>query len=228
MDHSTLTVEMKSILAEKDALLREIHHRVKNNLQVIIALIEMQAEEISDENVVNRLRELQEQARAMALVHETLYRSPNLSRVDFANYLHMLTAFLGSSYGLKQDIRIDVEAQDIYLDIATATPCGLLVNELVTNALKYAFPLDQRCQHNSLDPCRVCIVLTMQGRQVTLRVSDNGIGLPPDLDWQNTSSLGLQLVNILTHQLNGRISLKRAGGTCFCIMFPRSRETASS
>ena len=149
----------------------------------------------------------------MALVHEKLYRAPDLALIDFDNYLRSLTATIFRSFH-KSGIELLVEAKDVYLDVNAAIPCGLIVNELVSNALKYAFPNDRRGR------IHITFRLTAAGTFV-LTVRDDGIGFPKEIDFGNTESLGLQLVNISTRQLQGNIELERGQGTVFTITFPK-------
>jgi PAS domain S-box-containing protein len=200
---------MLSSLQEKEVLLKEIHHRVKNNLQIISSLLSLQSE-ISGQDQARTFRESQDRIRSMALIHEKLYQARDISRVDFAEYVRSLTSYLCRSYVTGPGIELDVEIDGISLDIDKAIPCGLIINELVSNSLKYAFP-DR--------PGQICIRLTGCGNGYTLVVEDNGTGLPSGLDFRNTPSLGLQLVNTLVGQLEGTIELTRDNGTTFTITF---------
>jgi len=167
----------------------------------------------------------------MALVHEHLYHSPNLARVDFAEYLQTLTNHLLASIAAPGQISLRVHSDAVYLDIAMAVPCGLIVNELVSNALKHAFPEDVLIQDHprpewSKTGCIVQVDLHANNDQAILRVSDNGIGLPADLNWRDPSSLGLQIVQLLTDQIGGQIELDQSGGTAFTITFHLPKTTA--
>jgi PAS domain S-box-containing protein len=200
-------------LREKEVLLKEIHHRVKNNLQVISSLLSLQARHVQDQQVIGVLQESRQRIRSMALVHEKLYQSQDLTRIDFAEYLRSLASYLLRSYELTPRlVSLEVAADDVFLGIDTAIPCGLLVSELISNALKHAFP-DGRG-----GKVLVAIRSGEDGR-LTLTVSDDGIGFPEDLDLGNTRSLGLQLVNTLVSQINGTIDLDRDGGTTFRVTF---------
>ncbi len=206
--------QMKASLEEKVVLLQEIHHRVKNNLQVISSLLYLQSEKIKDPQVLEILRDSQNRVKSMALIHEKLYQSPDLSKVDLAEYLRNLTSYLFRSYtALANAIQFEVEADNIFLGIDVAAPCGLIINELVSNALKHAFPKGQGGV--------IRIGLHKEAEHLfRLTVCDTGIGFPADLDFTNTNSLGLQLVNTLVNQLDGSIELKRQPGTEFKIIFP--------
>lgn len=202
-------------LKEKEVLLKEIHHRVKNNLQIICSLLNLQAEVIEDPRVSEIFRESQSRIQSMALIHEKLYHSEDLASVNFCDYLNDLVTNLRYSYQVNLDsLLLTLKIEQIELDIDTAIPCGLIVNELVSNALKYAF--------SPSDPGELRIELYAVGdREYTLIVSDTGVGFPPELDFRQTKSLGLQLVNSLVKQLEGSIELNRDKGTEFKIWFPK-------
>jgi PAS domain S-box-containing protein len=199
-------------LQEKEILLKEIHHRVKNNLAVVSGLLRLQERQVENEEAQNALREAQDRIRSMALIHEKLYQSQTLARIDFGNYLQHLVASLSRTQktpGL--DITMNVRAENIHFGIETAIPCGLLVNELVSNAFKHAFRGRER---GSLS-----VLMTRKGGQFVLNISDDGIGLPPDLEMRKNDSLGLQLVYSLANQLDGTIEMHSNGRTEFCITF---------
>jgi PAS domain S-box-containing protein len=209
---------LETSLEEKEVLLKEIHHRVKNNLQIVSSMLSLQADALEDPRVSEALQESQDRIRSMAFIHERLYRSVDLTWIDFAGYAHMLTTALFRSYVSRtQSIGLNVETDDTLLDIDTAIPCGLILNELVSNALKHAFPNKRSGE--------ITIGLHTRGKHVVLTVSDDGIGLPPDLDFRNAESLGLQLVITLVKQLEGTIELDRNEGTLFRIaLAPGSSE----
>jgi two-component sensor histidine kinase len=202
--------ELMLSLQEKEVLLREVHHRVKNNLQVISSLLSLQsANRYGDPTAA--LRESRDRIRSMALIHEKLYRSDDIAHIDFREYVEALTAGLQRSYFPGPGVRVSTEVEGVSLNIDLAISCGLIVKELVSNALKYAFP-DGRSGE-------IHIGLVHAGRNYVLTVGDNGVGLPPGLDFRNTPSLGLQLVNMLVDQLEGTVELDSAGGTRFKITF---------
>lgn len=200
-------------LKEKEALLKEVHHRVKNNLQIISSLLNLQAAQIKDAAILSIFTETKNRVRSMALLHETLYRTENLARIDFQRYVDSLCAYLFRSYGVDtQRIGLQTAIVGVTLDLDQAIPCGLIINELISNAVKYAFPEQRRGMvHVELQQ------LTDQCYQ--LQVRDNGIGLPPDLDLAQTESLGLSLVYDLAHQLNGEIHVDCTAGTAVTIRF---------
>jgi len=206
--------EIRASLREKEVLLREIHHRVKNNLQVITSLLRLQSREFQDERHIRAFKESENRIRSMALIHETLYQSDDLARVDFSYYINRLTSHLFRGYGVNAArIRLNVEAERLPLQIALAIPCGLIVNELVSNALKHAFPKGREGE------IRVSLH-SVNEKGVELAVSDDGIGIPEDAGSKDGGSLGLYLVKILVEdQLHGEIEVDRSKGTAFRITF---------
>ncbi len=202
-------------LEEKETLLREVHHRVKNNLQAMIALMDMQAGLIADEATRQFLKELEGQARTMALVYEQLYQSVNLARVQMAPYLQQLTYYISETFGSRRMVPLNLDVGSVALDVAQAMPCGLIVNELFTNILKHAFPPGFQGQP------MVHITLQFDGETYHLTVADNGVGLPPGHDWQASRSLGLRLIHLwVTHQLGGALIISGDRGATFTITFP--------
>lgn len=206
--------KMRAALEEKETLLREVHHRVKNNLQAIIALTEMQTAQIREEETQQFLKELGGQARAMSLVYEQLYQSENLSRVDMAPYLRQLVFQILEAMSGRRQIQLELDVASISMDVAEAMPCGLIVNELVTNILKHAFP------PNFLRQPEIRVGLHKEADTYRLTVGDNGIGLPSVYDWRTSKSLGLRLVRLwATHQLGGAIQVTGDPGTFYTITF---------
>ncbi|TAF36332.1 MAG: PAS domain S-box protein [Oscillatoriales cyanobacterium] len=205
--------KIKASLAEKEVLLQEIHHRVKNNLQVISSLLKLQSRYIQDSHVTELLKESQNRVRSMALVHEQLYQSKDLSKIDFADYIHNLAQNLFQAYEINaKAIKLQTKIAPCFMNIDTAVPCGLIINEFVTNSLKYAFPEQNQGTIKidfSFDNDRVCVLV----------VSDSGIGLPKDLDYKNSRTLGLRLVVSLVKQIRGNIELVKTAGTVFKITF---------
>jgi len=217
-DRKRAEAALRAALAEKEVLLREVHHRVKNNLAAIVGLMELQREGAAEPATAALLAELSHRVRSMALVHEMLYRSENLSQVDFSGYLRALVAHLHEALDPQSAIRLDVSAAEVWMSLDAAIPCGLIVNELVTNAFKHAFP-EPRARSGS-DARVIAVAAEQDGARYTLSVADNGRGLPDDLDWATTRTLGLRLVRMLgQHQLRGRLELAGAGGTRFTLRF---------
>lgn len=199
---------------EKEVLLKEVYHRVKNNLQVVSSLINLQARAVKNDEALSLLKQSADRIKAMALVHEKLYQTKDLAKIDFNNYIGSLVESLRYSLNIPlSQIKTTVHVNDVYLDIDKAIPCGLIINELLSNALKHAFPQDQ---HGNID-----ISFTNDQHEFTLMVSDNGIGLPEGLDIKTCTSLGLQLITgLVTNQLKGRISIEQDSGVSFIIHFP--------
>jgi two-component sensor histidine kinase len=205
--------------------MREIYHRVKNNLQALIYLMDMQADYIPDETTRRMIRELQERARSMALVHEKLYQSHNLAQIDFGDYLHELVDNLSRVFGTGRLILCRVEVENALLSVDSAIPCGLIVTELLTNALKYAFPNGRPPVERGETECKIDVEFRAEGERFTLAVADNGVGLPPGLDWTTAPSLGLQLINALArHQLGGQVEVDTRAGTTFKITFAERKK----
>jgi len=217
--------QLHASLREKELLLREIHHRVRNNLSIISGLLGLQAETLQDPQALRAFQESQDRIQSIALIHEQLHRAKELVKIDAADYLQDVADHLvGSSEGLRGTIALNVHIDgDISLDIDTAMPCGLIVNELVSNCLQHAFPLAETPGREQEDPegrqGEIRVEMHSQDGEVALTVSDNGVGLPPDFDFQDTESLGLQLVGLLTKQLEGAIELDRSAGTTLRITF---------
>jgi len=203
--------ELSKNLSEKEVLLREIHHRVKNNLQIIISLLNLQARYITDDTTLSAFRDSQNRVRAMALVHEKLYQSADLGTIDLENYIRFLANNLLRFSGMSdKGITLKMDIHDIFLTIDTAIPFGLIINELISNSLKYAFP-DGRCGE-------ISIAIHRQDQKLILLFKDSGIGISEDFDWRNATSMGLRLVIVLVAQLDGTIELDRSSGTGFTII----------
>ena len=206
--------KIKASLREKETLLKEIHHRVKNNMQIVCSLLNHQAQYIKDKNVIDIFTESQNRIMSMSLVHEKLYQSKDLAKIDFSDYLNELVANLIQSYVENSGkISLNMNIENIQLDIDLAIPCGLIANELVTNSIKYAFPAGRKG--------KIKIVFRKTDEDMLeLLIGDDGIGFPLDMDFRKTGSLGLHLVTILAeHQLHGEIHLNRNEGVEFLIKF---------
>lgn len=205
--------QLEESIKEKEVLLKEVHHRVKNNMQVISSILNLQSSYISDENALGILRESQDRIKSMSFVHESLYQSNTLSEVNFAEYIQNITRNLYHSYGRPEGgISLDFDLEEIYLNLDTSIPCGLIINEVVSNSLKYAF------QGREKGIIRVELGKLSDGR-LKLIVSDDGIGLPADFDIENAESLGLQLVTTLVTQVSGELEIDVSSGTKFNIVF---------
>ncbi|WP_017303599.1 PAS domain S-box protein [Spirulina subsalsa] len=204
---------LRASLQEKEVLLKEIHHRVKNNLQIVSSLLKLQSAYIEDEQAVMMFTDCYNRVRSMALIHEKLYRTEDLAHINAPDYITSLVHNLMSTYNSMNRVQMQVNVAEIYLDIDTAIPCGLIITELVSNAMKHAFP----------PPAQgiISIEFGQEGGELLLVVRDNGVGLPGHLDIEETESLGLQLVVNLTAQLEGELTVQGEGGTCFAIAFPQ-------
>jgi two-component sensor histidine kinase len=206
--------KIKDSLKEKEMLLREIHHRVKNNMQVILSLLSIQSKHVMSPDDAVLFRESQDRIRAMALVHEELYASKDLSHVDLREYVSNLTRYLFRSCNVDANrIFLATDVRDVDMGINTAIPCGLVINELVSNALKHAFPEGRKGE--------IRVSLTRPpGGDYELSVGDNGVGIPENLDFMSATTMGLQLVRgLVEQQLGGKIVLDGTSGTEFRISF---------
>jgi PAS domain S-box-containing protein len=209
--------KLRSSLKEKEVLLKEIHHRVKNNLQIVSSMLNLQMEKLSDTKAIELFKESQNRVRSIALFHEKFYQSRDLGRVEIAEYLNGVANGLFATYGMNpDDIVLAVQTEDIPLGVDDAISCGLIVNELVSNSLKHAFPGRRKGQ--------VEVTLRSAGTDVVLEVADNGVGFPASFDFRSPSTLGLKLVAIFTEQVGGAMDLTRKGETRFSLRFtPRTR-----
>jgi len=216
-EHKQAEDKIKASLKEKEVLLREIHHRVKNNMQVIISLLSLQYDKIKDKQSLEMFKESQDRIRSMSLIHEKLYQSGDLANIAFSGYVKDLVTRLVGSYGVNPErIELKIEVEDVSIGLDNAIPCGLIINELVSNSLKYAFPQEGKGE--------IKIALrSVNEDELELTVSDNGIGIPEDLDFENPESLGLDLVKTLAeHNLDAKIELDRKEGITFRILFRMS------
>jgi two-component system, sensor histidine kinase PdtaS len=213
---------IRAALKEKDILLGEIHHRVKNNLQIVDSLLGLQAGGIQDTGIQNILRESQNRRKSMALIHQILYQSSDFARMDFRNFLDTLVPTLASSYGADPDhILLLINAIEVRLPLSVAIPCGLMINELISNALKHAFPGNRHGEiHIDLS--------TAPNEQILLSVEDDGVGIPDDLDLDQTATLGLQLVMLLTDQVGGKMTVRRSNLTRFALLLDVGDEDRAS
>lgn len=207
--------QINQSLQEKEVLLKEVHHRVKNNLQVISSILNLQSSYVKDEATLNVLRESQNRIKSMAFIHESLYQADNFSSINFSDYVINLLQNLMQSYSkLNQTVKLNVDLQTVFLNLDLAIPCGLIINEIISNALKYAFPENKAGDE-------IIIMIKMEGDNIRLVLGDNGIGLAKHIDYKNTESLGLQLVVTLVGQLNGSMELDNTNGTKYTILFPK-------
>mgnify|MGYP000862985273 FL=1 len=221
-DRKKVEDALRCSLEEKVALLKEVHHRVKNNLQIVASLLNLQANRSQRSDVVDVLQDTRNRVRSMALLHEVLYRSGNLAHINFASYVKELCTQLLRSYGpVAARVRVDVRASPIGLPLDHAVPCGLVISELVSNALKHGFPGERT------GVARVDLWPDEERGSIVLRVSDDGVGLPPEFDPENGATLGLKLVDSLAGQLGGMLEVGRSfdGGAAFTVVFPIPEST---
>lgn len=211
-DQKKAEEKINKSLKEKDVLLKEIHHRVKNNLQIVSSLLSLQSRYMEDPGTVEVFKESQSRIKSMALIHEKLYQTGDLTKINLKEYTYELVSDLFQSYSVNTYlVKYKIESSNILLDINTAIPCGLIINELVTNSIKHAFPDNASGE--------IDIEIRCDDEDFTLTVKDNGVGFPENLNLDTVKTLGLQLVTSLTKQLDGTIKLSKKDGTCFRIKF---------
>ncbi len=207
--------ELRRSLLEKDTLLQEVHHRVKNNLQIVSSLLMLQVDSLADRSAVTALKECRQRVLSMAMIHERLYSGKQMAEIEFDEYARALVQELVHSYaGRKSKMTGRISAPRIRLNIGQAIPCGLILNELVTNALKYAYPEGRDGE------VMVELHESPEGR-IRVSVSDRGQGLPPDFDFRNSKTLGLRIVDVLAKQLGGAVTINGGERTTFVLDFPR-------
>ncbi|MBP2045395.1 PAS domain-containing sensor histidine kinase [Methanobacterium aggregans] len=204
--------ELHKALEDKDVLIKEVHHRVKNNLMILSSLLNLQSRYITDEKIQNIFKECQDRTRSLAIIHEKLYRSEDLKKIKINEYIESLVSSLYHSYTLDYNrIKVRVDVENLEFDADTSIPIGLIINELFTNAMKHAFPGNKTGQ--------VTVELHSENDEFKLEVSDDGTGFPEDLDYKNVDSLGLRLVKSLTEQIDGKLELEHGKGTHFTVTF---------
>jgi two-component sensor histidine kinase len=214
LERKKIEEQVKSSLQEKEVLLKEIHHRVKNNLQIISSLLNLQAEKIEEPEAREKYVESIGRIKSMAIIHELLYRSKNLSTIKIRDYFNELTSFISQTYRLKGNIKVELKFDILKesIDISKAIPCGIILNEILSNAFKYAFPDNRKG--------KILIEFTGTGKnRYKLKVSDNGVGISSGINLVNPDTLGLQLISSLVEQLDGKIKVDRKKGTIFTIVF---------
>ncbi len=217
-DRKKATEKIKAALKEKEILLQELHHRVKNNMQVISGLIELQSQQLDDKEAREIFNETRDRVSSMALIHENLYRASDLGNINFEEYIKTLTKYLFHSYNVDLDVvQLRIDVKNVFLDAQVGIPCGLIINELVSNVFKHALPKGKSGE------VEVSLLPAGDGRY-TLIVKDSGNGFPKKLDFRKTKSLGMQLVTMLVDQLEGTIELNREHGTEFIIFFPEKKR----
>ena len=210
--------QLRTAVNEKDTLLREFHHRIKNNLQVISGLLNIQSLHMSDVPAREALRESQDRIRAIAIMHESIYRSPDLISINMDEYIRTLMEKLFEAYKVDpESITLEMDLDGVNLPVATAVPCGLIINEIATNSLKYAFPDGRRG--------RMALSFHQQdGDEYKMTISDDGIGFPEETEPGSTGSLGLKLVLAMAEQLSARVDMTTTGGASFIFVFQKYEE----
>jgi PAS domain S-box-containing protein len=218
--------KIQASLKEKEVLLKEIHHRVKNNLQIVSSLLDLQAEYIKEPEILEKLEDSKHRLLAMSLIHETLYQSETLAQVDFSDYVERLATNILFAQSTDYDrIKLDFNLEPVFLNLETAIPCGLLLNELITNSIKHAFPdplqgkIYIELHYQSPETAPNLNQTSCQEPKIMLKVSDNGIGLPANMNFKETKSLGLTLIHDLTQQLRGNLAINLSNGTEFTLIF---------
>lgn len=214
-EHKRRTAEenLRRSLAEKEILLKEVHHRVKNNMQIISSILKMQERQVKDDKLKTVLEESQNRIRSMALIHENLYRNENLANIKFSNYVKSLAGNLSRSFSDKQGkVRFEYDIEDVFLPLDIGIPCGLIINELISNSFKYAF--------ENREKGTIGISLKhINDKRFELLVRDDGVGIDKDIDITNTKSLGMKIVTNLVTQIDGDLSYETNNGTKFNIKF---------
>jgi two-component sensor histidine kinase len=210
INHKNTTLQQ--LLIEKERLLKEIHHRVKNNLQVVMSLLDSQADSLKDKAALSAIQESQHRVQAMALIHQKLYQSESVAHIPMNSYIEEVVAYLNDSYSLYQPTRFDVEVEDIELDVTLAVPLGLIINEAITNAFKYAFPHERSG--------RITVHLKrLAEASYELVIADDGVGLPASYDPSRSRSLGMTLIHGFSRQLGGKLTITSPPGMCISLMF---------
>jgi len=211
--------KLKILIKEKEVLLKEVHHRVKNNFMIISSLLNLQSNQIHNNKVKNILQESYNRVNSMALIHEKLYQSPDLTKIDFKGYIENLINGLFHTYSLTNNqASLHTKIDNFSLDINKAIPCGLIVNELVSNSLKYAFPSPRKVKN------KIEVSMRPLNKNIELIVRDNGVGLPDGFDYKGSNSLGIRLVTILTEgQLSGKLEVDTNKGTTVKVTIPLKR-----
>jgi len=221
-EHKRAEEQIKALLAEKEVLLGEIHHRVKSNMQIISSLLNLQSSHMKNKDFIKMVKNSQSRVRSIALIHEKLYRSQDLSRINFSEYVQSLAVHLFQFNQINSNlIKLKMNLENVFLDIQTAVPCGLILNELITNSLKHAFPEGRGGE--------IIVELhPLEEHTFQMVVKDNGVGIPKDLDINYTTTLGFQIAAMLVKQIEGLMEVQKEGGTTIKIVFRELRSTFSS
>ena len=210
--------KLTTSLMEKEVLLQEVHHRVKNNMQIISSMLRLQFRNTKDEHLESLMRELQQRIHTMSLVHEKLYQSTSLSHIDLPDFISHLSEELLTTFGISSEqVSLKLDLEPMTLDVNYTIPCGLIINELITNSLKYAFT-------EGRNGCIEIHLKSLDKKRVFLSVCDDGPGLPNETSWKHSKSTGMRLIHILSEQLKGEYKLKNDNGTCFQLIFQEENE----
>ena len=212
-DRKEIDRRILDALKEKEVLLQEVHHRVKNNLQVISSILNLQSGYVTDTGTLEILKESQNRIKSMSYIHETLYQTADFGSIEFSDYINSISRNLIHSYTTEAPVQLITDLDRICLSIDQAIPCGLIINELVSNALKYAF--------KNIEKPSLLVRIKELGEGITLEVKDNGIGLPENFGFEKSNSLGVQLVYSLVEQLDGNITISSEKGTDIIITFDK-------
>ena len=222
-DRKRIDRAIRSALKEKEILLQEVHHRVKNNLQIINSILNLQKKFVKDENAITGLEEIQNRVSTMSIIHETLYQNTDVSSIGFPSYLTRIAGNIIQGYQSETQVELVTELEDIQAPLDQAIPCGLILNEWVSNAMKYAFPGREK---GTITVALRCVLSTdhPDEEEIQIEVRDDGVGLPDGFDWGGRDSLGLYLVQALSEQLDGELSAESDGGTRFLVKFRRPKN----
>ena len=222
-DRKRIDRAIRSALKEKEILLQEVHHRVKNNLQIINSILNLQKKFVKDENAITGLEEIQNRVSTMSIIHETLYQNTDVSSIGFPSYLTRIAGNIIQGYQSETQVELVTELEDIQAPLDQAIPCGLILNEWVSNAMKYAFPGREK---GTITVALRCVFSTdhPDEEEIQIEVRDDGVGLPDGFDWGGRDSLGLYLVQALSEQLDGELSAESDGGTRFLVKFRRPKN----
>ena len=220
-EKDTLLTEKDTLIAEKDWLVKEIHHRVKNNLQIVISLLNAQTEFLDNPSARSAIQQSRERMEAIAIVHQKLYQTEDNTLIHVRTYIYELVENLQDSFASARNIHFQLNIADLVLDISQSVPLGLILNEAITNAIKYAY------SEGEYGTVSISLRLT-SGERIELTIADNGKGLPPGLDWKNSTSLGLQLINLLAQQLNGELRFLNKSGLEIVLVFKPTWYTPSA
>jgi two-component system, sensor histidine kinase PdtaS len=212
--------KQEKLVEEREWLLKEIHHRVRNNLQIVISLLNAQSEFLDHPSALHAIKESRERMQAIALIHQKLYQFDNNSMINMASYIEEMTTYLGNGFAKSGRITFQVNVDDIHLDVSQAVPLGLILNEAITKAVKYAFPNDEKGTINIL-------LQQSYGQNILLKITDNGKGLPPDFNISNSSSLGIQLMKLFAEQLEGELSFDNINGLEISLNFKKIYDANS-